>query len=175
MGVKSVAYKGNIKQTTRATSRSAVYLCSSVRRHRSIVHTVTALPIRALRAHIGPHRAPIGPIGPKPKGAPPCPHGGVFGPFWGPQGPHESTGAFLRGTGAFLRGRGGRGRRRGGPKPAGCAFLGGTQILGPTPEKSDEKKSRDLANPDPPQGPPGLPRHFSKFQRGRSVEQFDEL
>ena len=99
----------------------------------------------------------------------------------GPQGPHESTGGDFERHGVVLRGRGGpmgqarRVRDFGANPKSGCAFLGGTQILGPTPEKSDEKKSRDVANPDPPQGPPGLPHHFSKFQRGRSVEQFFEL
>ena len=124
----------------------------------------------------------MGPWGPQ---GPHAPGGGAsVGPM-GPQGPHENTGAFLRGAGALLRGRGGRGRHGGGLKPAGCAIFGRTQNPGAhfwaelkfwdrPRKKVMKKKSRDLANPDPP-ALPGLHRHFLKLHRGRSVEQFDEL
>ena len=121
---------------------------------------------------MGPHRAPRAPEG---GGAPP------MGPM-GPQGPHEGRGRPPMGPMGPQGPQEGR-RRPHGPYGAPRApkfdefslFWRGAPKSESDPGFLGRKKSRDLANLDPPRAPEGLPHHFCQISRGQKLGIFDEL
>ena len=106
---------------------------------------------------------PMGPQGPhEGRGRPP------WAP-WGPKGPRWGYGEAAPG----------RESPRGGVRPGGApqpwADLCQRAKIRIRPRIFGRKKSRDLANLDPPRAPGGLPRHFCQKTRGRKLHTFDEL
>ena len=89
--------------------------------------------------------------------------------LWGPKGPRGGYGEAAPGQES----------PQADPDPAAPPSLGRIFASAPKSESDPgflvEKKSRDLANLDPPRALGGLPRHLCQKTRGRKPGTFDEL